>query len=512
MAHTNGMRNPAGGKGAQKPSSRKISKNDKEMQRRHQKQSIPFQFRRVNVVGKGIVTYVIDTNVIMDAWDSLFKFEEHNVCIVGQVWKELDASKKGRTTEAWNVRRAIAAIDKLLFGKTSVEIQQGVQLVAPPELANGKPHTGKLILDFSHPKMPEGLNTDLDLGHPDDRIILSCLALQKSGKRVVLVTNDASCRIKASVAGIESEEYLGDVAGLVPSDEDITPGFHTMPEGFLDSAIKCSSVAGRSRYEFGSDFPKGIVRNEFLVIPNAPPLRVVRRTEKSKVVAVAETFDYFDDLKAMGIELRNLGQEFAMQLLLDPSLPAVSVAGQAGSGKTFLTLASAVYQVISLNRYKRIIFTRSTQDADEPVGFLPGELTNKISPWMGALWDNIESLLEKGKYAGDKKASAKKLKELIQIDSLNFMKGRSLMDTFIIVDETQDLTPRALKMISTRVGEGSKIVFLGNVAQIDNPHLTEYTCGLSVFIRTLRESHLTGHVTLQDGVRSPFATLAEEML
>jgi PhoH-like ATPase len=383
-------------------------------------------------------------------------------------------------------------------------------LYPPPELVNGRPHTGKLFLDFSPPKSDGVGDMGLDLSHPDDRIILSCLALKERGQRVVLVTNDASCRVKATIIGIEAEEYLSDAAGVVQGEEDNYPGFHLMPEGLLDLSTKCFVVESRTRYEFGSKVVPNVARNEFLIIPNAPPLRVISRTKAGKVVG--ETFGFHSDIKAMGIELRNIGQELAMQLLLDTDVPAVSLAGRAGSGKTYVTLAASVYQVLSLRRYKRIIFTRSTQDADEPVGFLPGELSDKLSPWMGALWDNIDSLVEKGKYDSKKGESVRKLREVIQTDSLNFMKGRSITDTLIIVDEAQDLTPKALKMISTRVGEGSKIIFLGNVAQIDNPHLTEYTCGLSVFIRVLRESHLTGHVTLQDGVRSPFATLAEELL
>lgn len=505
MARQQGMKNPAGvtaGNKATRPA-KKTNRKQQQLERRHVKQSIPSALRRIQKSTQGVITYVLDTNVIMTAWDSLFKFEEHDVCIVGQVWAELDAHKKGHSPEAWNVRQAIRAVDQLLAGKSATQKIRGIPLIPPSELINGKPHTGKLIFDFTKPEVPDGMNISLDVNHPDDRIILICLALKKKGRRVVLVSNDGSCRVKASIVGIEAEQYLSDTVGTIKGEEDLCPGFHVMPEDFLDKAtVNCEQQGATAVYTLKHKLLKDVACNEFLVLPNSAPLRVTSCDKAGN--AVAKTLNHHEAMSKLGITPRNPEQAFALQLLLDPTLPAVSLAGKAGSGKTYLTLAAGIYLLQAMGLYKRIIFTRSTQGSDEDIGFLPGDEKEKISPWMGALWDNIESLLDKSN------AQDQKIRQAIQIASLNFMKGRSITDTLIIVDETQDLSPKALKMISTRVGEGSKIVFLGNVAQIDNPHLTEHTCGLSVFIRTLRESSLTGHVTLQNGERSAFAALAEE--
>jgi len=504
------MKNPGGsprGKGNGKPPHHKVSKRQTQAESWHTKQSIPAKFRRISVDTKSVITYVLDTNVIMSAWDSLFKFEEHDVCIVSQVLEELDTHKKGHTPEAWNVRQAIRAIGTLLEGKSTQDIQKGVQLVPPSELINGKPHTGTLHFDFTKPVAHKEF--DLDLNHPDNRIILICLALKEEGKRVVLVSNDGSCRIKASVVGLDAEEYLSDTVGLVEGEEDLTPGFHTMPSDFFDSNVgNPESAKGVSQYTFEHPDLAKVTCNEFLLIPEQEPLRVISKNSTTNVVA--QTFSHHSDLKEINVVPRNIEQAIALQLLLDINLPAVSLAGKAGSGKTFLTLAAGLH-LLRRGVYKRIIFTRSMFGSDEDIGFLPGTEEEKLAPWMGGLYDNLESLLElRGE--GEQNASDEAIRKLIQIKALNFMKGRSIANTLIIVDETQDLTVKKLKMISTRVGMDSKIVFLGNVAQIDDPYLTEHTCGLSVYIRTLRTAMITGHVTLQSGERSAFATLAEERL
>ncbi|MFT5849955.1 MAG: PhoH-like ATPase [Patiriisocius sp.] len=512
MSRTQGMKKKTGGSGSNGTRTRSGKKHQKKhgIETKHVKHSIPKVLRRIPKDTTGVITYVLDTNVIMTAWDSLFKFEEHEVCIVGQVWAELDNHKKGHSSEAWNVRKAIRCVDQLMIGKTPEEIAKGILLTPPSEILNGKPHTGKLIFDFSLPKLDEALNISLDENHPDDRIILICLKLKAEGKRVVLVSNDGSCRVKATVVGITAEEYLSDAVHTIQGEEDHLPGFHEMPEDFMETAVDDCTVVDqtRTRYTLKHAALKDVASNEFLVMPDAAHLRVVSRDDSGNVIA--ESFKFLKEISAMGIKTRNDEQGFALQLLLDPDVPGVSLAGKAGSGKTYLTLAAGIHMMDNLNLYKRIIYTRSLQGSDEDIGFLKGDMKEKISPWMGALWDNIASL----RGNGDDLSEDDELKMMkgIQITALNFVKGRSITDTLFIVDETQDLSPKALKMVSTRVGEGSKIVFLGNVAQIDNPHLTEHTCGLSVFIRKMQDADLCGHVTLQNGERSAFATLAEERL
>jgi PhoH-like ATPase len=512
MSRTQGMKSKNGGSGSNgvKPPSSKTHQKKLKIETMHVKHSIPMVLRRIKKDTGDIITYVLDTNVIMTAWDALFKFEEHEVCIVGQVWAELDNHKKGHSSEAWNVRKAIRCVDQLMTGKTPEEIAQGILLTPPSEILNGKPHTGKLFFDFSKPALPETASISLDVDHPDDRIILICLKLQKEGKRVVLVSNDGSCRVKANVVGIIAEEYLSDAVSTIQGEEDHRPGFHVMPEDFTETAIvDCKSIdTTRTQYTLKHAALKDVAPNEFLVISDAVDLRVVSRDDSENVIA--ESFNFLKEISEMGIEARNDEQRFALQLLLDPDVPGVSLAGKSGSGKTYLALAAGIYMMDTLGLYDRIIYTRSLQGSDEDIGYLSGNMEDKISPWMGALWDNIASL--RGKGTGQTEEDDKKMMKGIQIIALNFIKGRSIDRTLIIVDETQDLSSKALKMSGTRVGEGTKIVFLGNVGQIDNPHLTEHTCGLSVFIRKMQTEALCGHITLQNGERSAFATLAEEKL
>lgn len=485
---------------------------------------IPKNLRRIQQSKQKIITYVPDTNVLMNAWDSIFKFEEHNVYIVSQVWKELDRNKKGFADTAFNARNTISSIDKLIAGKSLAELKEGILLVPPNNMSNGKPHTGKLFIDFSKPVLPTSVDIELSLDEPDDRIIMVCLALKENGHRVVLVSNDGNCRVKASVAGIEAEEYLGDTSVNLTGEEDLCTGFHNMPENFWSQQnydLESESVAGIFRYKISHPLLKKVNCNEFIICNKSLKLQVIQKLGPDEIIA--ETFTNFYHQKISGIIPRNIEQELALQLLTDERVRGVSLAGMAGSGKNFLAIGAALHLCNDLNLYNRIIITRPTIGSDEDIGFLPGDETEKMGPWMGALYDNLEILAQiknkpirrnkdSGNYLEKIENTLTSFKQKIQIKSLNFMKGRTINKTIIIVDETQDLTTKKLKMIATRVGLDSKIIFLGNVAQIDDSYLTEHTCGISVFIRAFTDSKIAGHITLQRGVRSAFATEAEERL
>lgn len=481
------------------------------------KLSIPAGQRRVQKNSQEITTYVPDANVLMSDWSSLFKFEEHFVCIVSQVWNELDKHKEGRSNKAYNVRKTIRVTDALLAKATKQEILDGIVLTPPAEISNGMKHTGKLVFHYGNPKIPENTDVDLSLDNPDDRIIMACLALQKEGRQVVLVSNDANCRVKALVCGIKSEPFLHDAVSNLPSEEDGTTGFHTMGDDFWEKLGDNfeSGKSGKNKrvdwYEFNHAMFKHVYVNQFLVLPNNVRLRVLGKPSPHKVLA--ESFDYHD-YSRVAVQ-RNIEQGFGLELMMDIDLPAVSLAGMAGSGKTYLALAAAVELVLERRVYERVIVTRSATHADEDIGFLPGTEEEKMSPWLGGIYDNLESLMRsEGSTSEENQATLEHmmLRMNLQIKSLNFMKGRSFEKTLIIVDEVQDVNPGLLKMIATRLGAGSKIIFLGNVAQIDNHLLTEHTCGMSVLISAFADSTLAGHVTLQQGERSPFATEAEERL
>jgi len=527
-----GRRNPAHKNGPERKPGSKKTKSEKGGPPRRKRgkteniptgsRSIPESLRRLQPGQKGAITYVLDTNVLMTAWDALFAFEEHDVCILSQVWKELDAHKKGKSDVAWNTRKATREIDALVAGKSAEQLRMGIPLKAPKGHKGPKKPTGKLVFNFTQPKVPDELDIDLDLNEPDDRIILICLAMKEQGKRVVLVSNDGNARVKASVVGIEAEEYLSEAVAAVVSEEDLRPGFHKMPADLwekLDGELNVERDGPVSRYTLKHPSFKNVYPNEFLLFQDGLELMVVAKPKPQTIVA--ETFPSKSNQKKVGIEARNVEQELALQLLLDPRIPAVSLAGLAGSGKTFLAIAAGLYQVLDSGNFNRIIITRATIGSDEDIGFLPGDEEEKMSPWMGALYDNLELLTgnrdhserDNGHSTDDMKAMTDAyLKGRVQVKSLRFMKGRTFNKTFLIIDETQDLTVKKLKMIATRVGPDSKIVFLGNVAQIDDNYLTEHTNGLSVFIRTFADSKNAGHITLQRGERSPFATEAENRL
>ncbi len=505
------------------------------------KQSIPRQYRKLQGPQKGVIEYMLDTNTIMEDYGVLFKFDEHNLHIGSQAIKELDKNKKGYSNEAWNARRAARIINELLTGKTPDEIKAGVPLVPPKEIANGRVHTGKLFVDFLKPVLPESLDLDLDLGESDDRIILRCLMLKEQGKRVVLISNDITCRTKAILSGIEAEECLADAAIPTAGEEDLRKGFHEMPEDFWATQgadLKPLREGSVTRYILSGPFFKNVYPNEFLLVPDGLKLMVVKTKPKQQQV-VAETFPNYFNRNQIGVVPRNVEQGLLLQLLMDERIPAVTIAGMAGSGKTYLALLVAFHLVFTLKRYRRIIITRPAVGADEDQGFLPGTESQKMEPWMGAMQDNFEQIIgfdedsdeqeklvddrRRGRVKGHewdpkgdpetrKQSTADFIEKYVQYKSMRFMKGRSVKRTLFIVDESQDCTVPQVKMLGTRVGEGSKILFLGNSAQIDNSKVSEFTCGLSVLIRAFAHSELFGHITLQQGERSLLATEIEKVL
>lgn len=464
-----------------------------------------------------IITYVLDTNVIMNAWDAIFKFDEHDVCIVSQIWHELDKHKIGREDKNFNSRRAIRAIDSLLEGKTQEEILSGIILTPPDEIANGKTHTGKLIFDFSMPKVPEGLDIELDPSSPDDKIIMTALALKTQGKNVILVSNDGNCRVRAKIAGLDAEEYLNDAVDVDCGEECFTTGFHAMTEDFWNKVGENSLVSSKKGvhtfYEFNHAMFRNVYCNEFLVLPDGVHLRVIKKPSPHKVTARTFSLKEYEGI----VKPRNVEQAFAIELLMDPKIPAVSLAGLAGTGKTYLALAAAYHQTVEERIYDRVIVSRAPVESGEEIGFLPGDEEEKMNPWLGGIFDNLESFFKRSDEDDDFQkhemtVSHVREKMNLHIKSTGFMKGRSFERTLFILDETQDINRKILKTILTRMGKGSKIVLLGNVAQIDNTFVSEISCGMSVFIQTFSDSPLVGHITLQQGERSEFATLAEERL
>lgn len=472
-------------------------------------QGIPKFLRQVKSLPQEIITYVFDTNVLMNSWDALFRFHEHDVCLTSQVMKELDAHKTGFSSEALNVRRAVREIGKLLKHKTTNEITEGIKIVSPEDYDGTINCTGRLIFHFSKPIIPTDLDVDLDVDEPDDRIILACLSLKKEGRHVVLISNDAICRIKANAVGLEAEEFLGEAARGLVEEDALRSGFHEMSDDFWDSFDSNPefdiNLDEKGVYTLKHAAMKNVCVNEFLRMPDNEHLQIIQKIDSNTVRA--RPLSQENKLREYDVHSLNEEQKFAFQLLMDTSLLAISISGEAGCGKTFVTLGAGLYLTYIMNVYERIIFMMPLVGQYGKVGFLPGDVKDKINPILGAMHDNCRQLEKKlftDKQLKEMKAGEK---DLVDVDILDLMKGRSLSNTLVIVDEAQEMTVKELKMIMTRIGMGSKIVFLGDTRQILNPHLTEITSGLSVFNRFFADSEITGSVTLQIGERGPVANL-----
>ncbi|MFK5983839.1 MAG: PhoH family protein, partial [Pseudomonadota bacterium] len=359
-------------------------------------------------------------------------------------------------------------------------------------------------------------------GHKNDNDILALtLALQKDSDYPVvsLVSKDINLRIKAASIGVHVEDYQNDQA--LDDVSLLYSGYACLAADFwqqLDQEVKSWSEGGHTFYKLKGEQIKKWSANQFLTIENDDSYEVIVRSIDTTVdpaeAIVERTHNYCNERnKVWGITALNKEQNYALNLLMDPEIDFVSLVGQAGTGKTLLALAAGLSQVLDSNIYKEIIMTRITISVGEDIGFLPGTEEEKMAPWMGALMDNME-VLTQGSDDTDwgKAATNDLLAKKIKIRALNFMRGRTFLNRYIIIDEAQNLTSKQMKTLITRAGPGSKIVCLGNVAQIDTPYLTETTSGLTYTVDRFKNWDHSGHVTLKRGERSRLADFAADVL
>lgn len=461
--------------------------------------------------------FVLDTNVLIHDPTALFRFEEHNVYLPMVVLEELDATKKGMSEAARNARQASRFIDGLMQDVTKVQIDQGLPL--PSTMADfgddTEPGGGRLF--FQTHSLPYLLPDDLPGNRPDNAILGNTMALLKEhdGVAVTLVSKDINLRIKAAVLGIHAEDYYSD---RTLSDVDLLfTGVDVLPDDFWDSHSKdvdSWQENGRTYYRIVGPRVAEWYPNQFIFTPSDTAFEAITtdRDDKSCVVEIVD--DYRSEKHGVwGISARNREQNFAMNLLMRPEIDFVTILGVAGTGKTLLTLAAALAQTLETNQFSEIIMTRVTIPLGEDIGFLPGTEEEKMEPWMGALMDNLEVLTEsqEGGQWG-RAATNDLLRNRIKIRSLNFMRGRTFLKRFIILDEAQNLTPKQMKALITRAGPGTKLVCLGNVEQIDTPYLTETTSGLTYVVNRFRDWAHSGHITLLRGERSRLADHASNIL
>ena len=457
--------------------------------------------------------FVLDTNVLMHDPTSLFRFEEHDIYLPILTLEELDNNKKGMTEVARNARQASRFLDELVTAMPD-GIVEGIPLAEK----SGGAATGRLYLQTE--VITTVLPASLANGKADNQILAVVMHLQHlhPKRSVILVSKDINMRIKARALGIAAEDYFNDK--VLEDTELLYSGMRELPADFWDrhgKGMESWQQGGHTYYRITGPLVPSLLVNEFLYQekPGEQPLYVMVK-EISGRTAVLQTLKDYTHQKnnVWGITARNREQNFALNLLMNPDVDFVSLLGQAGTGKTLLTLAAGLMLTLEFKVYSEIIMTRVTVPVGEDIGFLPGTEEEKMNPWMGALEDNLDVLNKTDDDAGEwgRAATRDLIRSRIKVKSLNFMRGRTFINKFLIIDEAQNLTPKQMKTMVTRAGPGTKVVCLGNIAQIDTPYLTEGSSGITYVVDRFKGWAHSGHVTLQRGERSRLADHAAEIL
>lgn len=460
--------------------------------------------------------FVLDTNVLMHDPTALFRFQEHDIFLAMVVMEELDRGKKGVSEVARNVRQVSRFIDDLISSVGMAALHDGIPLSNHDLISSEQSASGKLLFQTENlgKQLPVSMPGDL----PDNTLLAVALGLQDSypDRDVILVSKDINLRIKATIVGLKAEDYFND---QVLDDADLLPtGVHELPSNFWEShskAMESWQEEGHTYYRLSGPMTQEWSAGNFISLSGEQPFSAIVRHKGSDHVTIETLRDFTEPRHAVwGINARNREQDFALNLLMDPEIDFVTLLGAAGTGKTLLTLAAGLAQALDEQLYKEIIMTRVTVPVGEDIGFLPGTEEEKMAPWMGALMDNLEILTQpaSGGSKWGRTATDEFLMSKIKIKSLNFMRGRTFLNRYIIIDEAQNLTPKQMKTLITRAGPGTKVVCLGNIAQIDTPYLTETSSGLTYVVDRFKDWEHSGHVTLQRGERSRLADFASDYL
>ncbi|MDA8519741.1 PhoH family protein [Acidovorax sp. NCPPB 4044] len=458
--------------------------------------------------------FVLDTNVLLHDPTSLFRFEEHDIFLPMIVLEELDGHKKGMTEVARNGRQASRTLDQLAATQ-GADIARGLKLDATGQRAAGG------CLYFQTEALDYQLPTSLPPGKADNQIlgVVEALRNKYAPREVVLVSKDINMRVKARALGLTAEDYQNDKA--LEDGDLLYSGVLALPADFWTKSgknVESWQSGAHTYYRIGGPIVPQLMINQFVYFeaPGEPSL-FARVTEIRDKTAVLQTLKDYGSAKntVWGVNTRNREQNFAMNLLMDPEVDFVTLTGTAGTGKTLMALAAGLTQVLDERRYTEIIMTRATVSVGEDIGFLPGTEEEKMGPWMGALDDNLEFLAKgDGGNAGEwgRAATNELIRSRIKIKSMNFMRGRTFLNKYVIIDEAQNLTPKQMKTLITRAGPGTKIVCMGNLAQIDTPYLTEGSSGLTYAVDRFKGWPHSGHITLARGERSRLADFASEVL
>jgi PhoH-like ATPase len=461
--------------------------------------------------------FVLDTNVLMHDPTSLFRFEEHDIYLPILTLEELDNNKKGVTEVARNARQASRFLDELVTAQAEAS-REAIALGIPlAEKSNGAA-SGRLFLQTE--ALGAALPPSLANGKADNQIlaVVKELAEREPSRHVILVSKDINMRIKARALGIAAEDYFNDK--VLEDTELLYPGMQALPDDFWErhgKGMESWQAGGHTMYRITGPLVPSLLTNEFVFLEKAgeQPFHAVVKEITGRTALLSTLKDYTHQKNNVwGITARNREQNFALNLLMNPDLDFVTLLGQAGTGKTLLTLAAGLMLTLEFKVYTEIIMTRVTVPVGEDIGFLPGTEEEKMNPWMGALEDNLDVLNKTDDEAGEwgRAATRDLIRSRIKVKSLNFMRGRTFINKYLIIDEAQNLTPKQMKTLITRAGPGTKVVCLGNIAQIDTPYLTEGSSGLTYVVDRFKGWSHSGHVTLMRGERSRLADHAAEIL
>ena len=460
---------------------------------------------------EAIKLFVLDTNVLLHDPSSLFRFEEHDIFLPIVTLEELDNNKKGMSEVARNARQVSRSLDGLV-GDVDEGIEQGILL----DKLGSRDAIGRLFLQTQ--ALETSLPETLAAGKADNQILGVVQALQRkfAERQVVLVSKDINMRIKARALGLRAEDYHND---QVIDDLDLLyGGTLALPANFWErhsKGMESWQQGGHNFYRISGPAVASFTLNQFVYLEGDMPLSAQVKELNGKTAVLQTLRDYGHPKHAVwGLTARNREQNFALNLLMNPEVDFVTLLGQAGTGKTLLALATGLAQTLEHKRYSEIIVTRATVPVGEDIGYLPGTEEEKMQPWMGALEDNLEVLNQGSGSGGEwgRAAATDLIRSRIKVKSMSFMRGRTFINKFLIIDEAQNLTPKQMKTLVTRAGPGTKVICLGNIAQIDTPYLTEGSSGLTYVVDRFKGWGHSGHITLQRGERSRLADFAADAL
>ncbi|WP_158735503.1 PhoH family protein [Alteribacillus sp. YIM 98480] len=438
--------------------------------------------------------YVIDTNVFLQDPRAIFQFEDNEVVIPAVVLEEIDSKKRYMDEIGRNARQFSRMLDRL---RNQGKLHEGIPL------ENG----GTVRVELNHRSLQYLKETFIEVTN-DNRILAVAMNLQSElqasdpAKKVIIVSKDALVRVKADALGMVAEDFLS----------DRVTEYDNIYKGKLYQEVSKDVL---NQFYENQELPVSMLEKERLYPHQFIVLKDALGTPASAVAKVDETGKLVKPFAkepehVWGIKPRNVEQKMALELLLREDIPLVTLTGKAGTGKTLLSLAAGLLQTEDMGRYNKLLVARPVVPMGKDIGFLPGEKEEKLRPWMQPVFDNLEYLF-----------NTKKPGELdqilagmgsIQVEALTYIRGRSIPDQFIIIDEAQNLTKHEVKTILTRVGEGSKIVFMGDPAQIDHPYLDELNNGLAYVVEMFKDQAISGHVKLEKGERSGLAQLAADLL